>query len=311
MRALSSRLAVPVVVVVVACGGTDGDASISPDTACNDAASALCDKVQECAPFLSTVLFTDRDSCVSRFKINCASSFNATGTSATPERVAKCARDARTTSCEDILGRTLPETCRTVPGALEDGAACGHDSQCKNRLCRIGTNSACGACSSLGAAGAACERQEDCDYELTCVDKKCVAYAKAGTACSPTQPCHPTLSCSGGVCAIPLAAGAACTFKVGENPCDALNGQYCHPRNSVCTAIGTAPAGGQCELSLEKVTSCTGGSECKIPQGSTTGPCVAPAGDGAACNDESGPKCVGPARCTNGVCTITDPATCK
>lgn len=297
--------------VVVACSGTEGDASIRPETACDDAATAICDKLEECAPFLSATLFTDRAACAARFTINCASSFTANGTSATPDRAAQCARDVRSATCADALGRALPETCRTLPGALDDGTPCGHDAQCKNRLCRLAQGSPCGACSSLGVAGGACERQDDCEHGLTCVDQRCIAYAKLGNACSAKQPCLPTLGCNAGVCAEPLAAGVACTFKLNENPCDAVKGFYCHPRDGVCVAIGTAPPGGQCELSVDKVTACTGGAECKLAAGASTGPCVAPAADGAACSDGDGPKCVGPARCTNGVCTITDPASCK
>jgi hypothetical protein len=294
--------------VLIACSGDPADASISPETACNDAAKALCEKLQTCAPFLSTLLFVDQDSCVARTKTNCESSFGAPGTSATPKRASECARDVKKSSCEDLLGRTLPETCRTLPGDLDDGKVCGHDAQCKNKLCRIPSGAACGACSALGEAGDACARVEDCDYGLTCAGQKCVAHAKAGNACSAAQPCLPTLACTGGVCAAPLAAGAACTFKIGENPCDAAKGLYCHPKQNLCVAFGTAPAGGQCGLGHDPVTVCTGSSECS---GLTTGSCMAPAADGASCNDTTGPRCVTPARCTNGVCTITDPATCK
>jgi hypothetical protein len=313
MRILRSTLVVSLVSapLVVACGEDEAVPAVSPEVACDEAASALCDKFQECAPFLTSSLFVDSASCAARFKINCASSFSATGTSATPERTQQCARDARAATCEDLLGRNSPESCRTVAGTLEDGAVCGHDAQCKNKLCRVAKDSTCGACSSLGAAGAACERAEDCDNGLTCVDSKCIAYGKTGHACSATQPCLPTLACNNGVCAAPLAAGGACTFKLGENPCDAAKGLYCHPKSNVCAAIETAAAGGTCELSLEKITACTAGSQCKIAKGSTTGPCVAPAADGASCNDENGPKCIAPARCTGGVCTIADPAKCK
>jgi hypothetical protein len=248
---------------------------------------------------------------VARFTINCASSFTAYGTSATPERASRCATDAKSASCEDILGRTPPESCRTTAGTLADGAVCGHDAQCKNKLCRVASGSSCGACSSLGETGGTCARAEDCAYGLTCVDKACVGYAKAGSTCTAKQPCLPTLACVNGTCAAPLAAGAACTFEAGQNPCDAVKGFYCHPKDKVCAAIGAAPAGGRCELSLDRITTCTGAAECKIPAGSTTGPCVAPAADGAACNEATGPKCLAPARCTNGVCTITDPATCR
>ncbi|HVH45224.1 MAG TPA: hypothetical protein VM925_22885, partial [Labilithrix sp.] len=72
MRAILSSLVFGAVVtsVLIACSGDAADASISPETACNDAAKALCAKLQTCAPFLSTVLFVDQDTCVARTKTN-------------------------------------------------------------------------------------------------------------------------------------------------------------------------------------------------------------------------------------------------
>lgn len=296
--------------VLVACSGDTESASVSPETACNDVATAFCEKIESCASLLSKVAYADKATCIARSKINCVSSFAAPGTSATPTRAAQCARDAKTASCDDLLGRTPPETCRTLSGSLDDGTACGHDAQCKNKFCRLAEGTSCGACSGLGAAGARCESNDECDYGLSCEGKKCAARGKAGSGCSATAPCLATLTCVGGVCATPLAAGAACTFKPNQNPCDQINGFYCHPKTNVCTAFGTATAGGQCEVSIDQVVVCTAGSECSRGD-QQKGTCVAPAADGAACNNATGPKCVAPARCTNGVCTITDPALCK
>jgi len=306
-----SPLALVVLAASAGCGDDDVDTSVSPDTACTSAANAICDKLQECAPFLITVGFASRDACVDRFKINCTSGFSAPGTSATPTRLQQCSTDARGATCEDIVSRTLPESCRTVPGSLQDGNVCGNDAQCANKLCRVAKGSTCGACSSLGAAGAACESDGDCDYGLQCFDKKCLSRGRAGAACSATAPCIGTLGCVNGVCATPLAAGAACTFKVGENSCDAGKGFYCNPTTSTCTQISTAGPGGQCEFGLKGITACTSGSECKIPVGQTTGTCAAAAADGATCNDDTGPKCLAPARCAAGICTIADPSKCK
>lgn len=301
-------------VVAPACGDDDGSSSsniVSAEDACDDAANALCDKILECAPFYLSLSFSNRDACVARFKINCPTSFNAPGTSATPLQLSQCASAAKTALCEDILARKPPEACRTVAGKLPDGNVCGHNGQCTNKLCRIAKGSTCGACSSLGGAGSACEREEECDYGLDCIDKKCFARGLKGASCSATAPCVGVFGCVNGICSPPLAAGAACEFKRDENPCDGAKGFYCSPRSKTCTQISTAPPGGQCELSLQSVTVCTAGSECKIGVGATTGPCEAAAADGAACNESTGPKCQGPARCAGGVCTITDPSKCN
>lgn len=296
--------------VLVACSGDTENVSVSAETACNDVATALCEKIESCASLLSKVVYADKETCIARNKINCVSSFDAPGTSATPSRASQCARDAKSASCDDLLGRTPPESCRTLPGTLDDGAACGHDAQCKNKLCRLADSSSCGACSSLGGPGATCERDDECDYGASCVGGKCATRGKVGAACSDSAPCLATLTCVGGVCAAPLTAGAPCTFKASENACDQINGYYCHPKTNVCTAFGTAPPGGQCEFTADKAVVCTA-SDCKRASGEQTGSCIAPAADGAACDDAAGPKCMAPARCTKGVCTITDPATCK
>lgn len=302
-----------IALVLVACSGDDGTASISPEAACDDFAKSYCGKVDQCAPLFVKLGFGDAATCEQRFKINCASSFSANGTSATPARASQCATEIKSLTCDDALGRKLSGSCIPEPGTLADGTACGNDTQCKGKLCRQSGASVCGACSTLGAAGAACERNEDCGPELGCAGKKCVAFGKAGTACSATQPCLGTLSCNKGTCAQPLAGGAACepTLDQSQNPCDALKGFFCHGLTRVCTAVGTAAAGAPCGLIDNTFVLCTGGGHCKTPPGSPSGTCLAPAADGSACDDVNGPKCVAPARCVGGVCQISDPAACK
>lgn len=298
--------------VVFACGGGDNETpAISGDEACTQLATALCNKLNECVPFFVNAFIGDQTTCLERYKKSCAPTFTATGSSATPAQTAQCAAAAKTMTCDDALSRKLPEACRTTPGTLDDGAPCGVDSQCKNKLCRTTKGAACGACSKTGGSGSACQRDEECDYELSCVQGKCIAKGKAGASCTITDECLGTLGCSDGVCATPLAAGAACTIKKDQNPCSFAQGQYCHPRDKVCAQVGTAAAGGQCELSAEQITICSAGATCSISGGAVgQGTCQAPAADGATCSD-TGPSCLAPARCVNGVCTISDPAACK
>jgi hypothetical protein len=58
-------------------------------------------------------------------------------------------------------------------------------------------------------------------------------------------------------------------------------------------------------------TACNDAAGCKADNSALIGVCVGSATDGAACDPAKGPSCLPPARCSNGVCTITDPATCK
>ncbi len=299
--------------LVLACSGDDdAPANVSPQQACDSAARALCDKIEACAPFYVDLQYGDPATCISRFMINCTSSFSAPGTSATPNKLSQCASDFGTVSCDDVLRRKYPSSCTTQPGTLADGAACGHDAQCVGRLCRKTGEATCGACSAIGAAGATCAEDEDCDVGLTCIEDKCVKYREAGESCSDTQPCAATLVCSGGSCALPLAAGAACkATSFADNDCDGVKGLYCDTPSKTCTKIGVASAGEKCGLIDGKPVVCTNGAECQIPTLGSQGTCQAAAADGAACNDRDGPYCQDPARCQNGICTITDPATCK
>lgn len=297
---------------LVACSGDDAGASISAEAACDDAAKAICAKLNECAPFFVTLAWGSVATCEQRAKIDCVPKLNANGTSQTPSQLSQCATDAKSMTCEDALGRNSPVSCHTQPGTLADGAACGTDAQCKGRLCRLSAGSVCGACSTIGAAGAACERDEDCDNGLACADKKCVTLGKAGAPCSATQPCTRSLSCNKGTCATPIAAGGTCEPNTdqSQNPCDAAKGFYCHFQTKVCTEVASAAAGGQCGLVNNNIALCTGGSDCKVSMG-LAGTCQATAADGATCDDTKGPKCAAPARCASGVCKISDPSACK
>lgn len=300
-------------IALVACSGDDGSASISADAACEDASKAYCAKIDECAPFFVKLAFGDVATCVSRFEIICVPGFSANGTTATPSRLSQCATEAKTLTCDEVLGRKLPLSCRTEPGSLADGAPCGVDAQCKGKLCRLSTGNVCGACSTVGGGGAACERDEDCDSELGCADKKCVTFAKAGSPCSATQPCLRSLACNKGTCAAPLAAGAACepSLDQSQNPCDGAKGFFCHGGTKVCTSVGTAAAGGECGFIDNGIVLCTAGADCKTTPPAVSGTCQAAAADGATCDDTKGPKCLAPARCVGGVCKISDPASCK
>lgn len=302
-----------IAIALVACSGDDGSASVSAEAACSDATKAYCAKIEECAPFFVKLGFGDVATCEKRFAVNCVPNFNAPGTSATPSVLAQCATDVKTSTCDDLLGRKLPLSCKTQPGTLADGAPCGTDAQCKGTLCRQSNANTCGACSTIGAGGAACERNEDCDVELGCANKKCVVFAKAGQPCSATSPCVPSLACNKGTCAVPLAAGATCEGPAdqSQNPCEGTKGFYCHPQTKVCTSIVTAAAGAPCGFIDNGVVICTGGAFCKTTPPAVQGTCLAAAADGASCDDTKGPKCVGPARCVGGVCQISDPSTCK
>ncbi|MEO8877288.1 MAG: hypothetical protein ABI461_16965 [Polyangiaceae bacterium] len=304
-----ASLAIASASLVVACSSSSSGSSVSADTAENDLAKAFCAHYQSCASLFVQLTYGDSATCEARFKLSIAPSLTATGTGATPGQYETCSADIASASCADLLGRNLPKSCQTVAGTLADGAACGVDAQCKDKLCRKATDQDCGVCSSVAAAGGACVADGDCDIGLTCTNKVCTAYGAAGSTCDDTHTCNATLTCNNGTCAAPGEAGAACP-ALGTAGCDLLKGFFCNA-TKVCAQIGTAKAGQPCGLVSSVYTICTGGGLCKGNTGITPGTCEATAADGAACDDTNGPPCLAPATCTNGACKITDPSTCK
>jgi hypothetical protein len=95
--------------------------------------------------------------------------------------------------------------------------------------------------------------------------------------------------------------GAACdaTLKTAAD-CDLDANLYCDKTTSTCQTYTFAATGSACGTGIR----CQAGATCiaKI--------CVAPAADGAACDDTAGPPCLTPARCVANVCTISADAMC-
>jgi hypothetical protein len=186
MVAMRSRLIVPLfllfgsLLVAQACSGkseessgtaTDaatGQSAVSADQAATDAASAFCNKVSSCVPTFVQIQWGDAGTCSSKFTALLKGTLAATGTSANPADMEQCAQAIPAASCDDVLGRNLPEPCRPEAGTLADGAACGDNAQCKGKLCKIAPQRICGVCSTPAAAGAVCGSDDECDLGLKC-----------------------------------------------------------------------------------------------------------------------------------------------
>ncbi len=84
-----------------------------------------------------------------------------------------------------------------------------------------------------------------------------------------------------------------------------------HAAPSAAGAMQPLVAAGQsCGVINNVVVACLAGASCQRPAGSTTGTCVAPAADGAACDATNGPFCSGPAKCVSGTCQLPGSASC-
>lgn len=297
-------------IFLVACSSSSsgGVGASTPDGACDQYVSSLCNKLAECFPAFIKISYKDANDCVARQKSTCMKALSAPSTGATPELLSGCASSYSARSCNDIFKQPdASDACKTPAGSLADGAPCGDDAQCSGRACNITGDSSCGACAARIAAGGDCTKGK-CDDGLTCArNGKCVAPAAAGSPCSDSQPCSTPLVCSAGTCAEGGAAGANC----GEDaPCNALKALFCDPTSNQCKELKIANAGEACGLVSGSFVTCSAGGNCKQGAGGS-GTCQAAAADGAACNAENGPGCQEPAECINGVCTVTDPGACK
>jgi hypothetical protein len=319
LRSLFS-VAACAVIAAVACGGSTDGSSVTTDQAASDVSSALCARANACASAYVSLVWGDATTCSAKLKSQFAGVLASNGTSWTPAAVDACAQAIPNATCDQILGRNLPSACIAKAGTLANGAACGDDSQCMGGHCNIPVGQVCGACSSFAAAGATCTQDADCDHGLVCVPgtspRTCEAYVAQGAACDATHRCLPTLACKNGSCAAPDAAGTACTPNAGDT-CDNLNGVFCNPQTKVCQQVSFVAPGAACGLVSGTLTLCKGGggnltAACKgITPPGYMGTCQASAADGASCDDVNGPACQNPSVCTNGVCKLDDPSSCK
>ncbi|MGH7285186.1 MAG: hypothetical protein ACRELY_26995 [Polyangiaceae bacterium] len=295
--------------LAIACSSSSGS-SVSNDQAAADVAKAFCQIYDSCADPYIQITYGNEPACEARFKIAVVPTLAANGTGATAGQYESCSADLAKTSCDDLLSRNLPKSCQTVAGTLADGTACGADAQCQGRLCRLANNSNCGACSSIVAAGGACDTDGECDVGLACANKVCTAYGASGASCDANHPCKLTLTCNSGTCGAPAEAGAACP-GIGQAGCDTLKGLFCNT-SSVCASFTVVAAGQPCGLvTNNSYALCSDAGICKGASGLTPGTCTAAAVDGASCDETNGPACVSPAICTGGVCKVPDPSTCK
>jgi hypothetical protein len=221
-------------------------------------------------------------------------------------------------------------------------------------FCALGPWETCGTCQPLPAVGATCYAQGDCGRNLACAKAAgatntdpgvCANRVMMGGSCVTGQkPCASGLDCVGenamtmapGTCQVQGGAvGAACdTTSTTAANCNPNLGLRCIPDAGTnkgpgtCQAITLVAAGMSCGVLpgagvFTSFAACEGGGRC-VPSGmpGVPGTCMAPAADGAACdnNEKMGPPCLSPAKCvtgngnvdagTAGTCTLADATKC-
>lgn len=325
--------------------GCTSNSGPSPMEACTQEQDALCALRMSCSPYNIAHLYTDLTACQSRGVAACESALAASGTAQTPTAVEECATAYPTESCTDLFDGNPIAACTPPAGSKANGMACGAAGQCASTFCAVPRYQICGTCQPLPAVGASCQVNADCGRDMACATPggatgACVGYAASGAAClASTQPCESGLSCVGedamtgtmGTCqASGSTVGAACDGSRKTMPSCATDlGLACIPTAKgspvgTCQNIVLASPSAACgEIGAMPITgfaACAAGGQCVKPSASTTGTCVAPATDGAACDNDPtiGPSCLTGAKCvvpsgssgTAGTCTTPNASSC-
>ena len=327
----------------VGCTSNDGPSAME---ACTQEQNALCALRMSCAAYSVAHLYTDLAACESRGVAACESALSASGTAQTPTGVEACAVAYPTETCTAFFDGDPVAACSPPAGSKATGAACGAAGQCASTFCAIPRYQICGTCQPLPTAGATCEVAADCGRNMACASAAgaatgtCVAYAAANAPClTNAQPCEADLSCVGddvanstmGTCQPSgTSVGAACDgSRKTMASCAADLGLACIPAAKgsavgTCQAITLAATGSACgdvgAMPITGFATCAAGGGCVKPSAGATGTCMAPAADGATCNNDPtiGPPCLTGAKCvvpsastsTAGTCMTPNASSC-
>jgi hypothetical protein len=269
-------------------------------------------------------------------------------------------------TCEPLTGACDAARPRTDGTTCEDGNLCTRNDVCHAGLCVSGSilkcegdgpcqmaqcNSTTGTCgpSQPVADGTACDDQNLCTLQSTCLGGRCVG--QGWQACGDSNPCRADSGCdpkTGHCIAGPVPDGAGCE---DGNPCTVndrcVAGRCaagpllqcpridlcrqpptCNPTSGSCAVGASVPDGVSCDdgnlctqVDQCRDGQCQGGNPvvcqsvgaCSDPGtcNLTTGKCGAPVpkADGTACNDSD--VCTRVDTCRSGNCVGTGPIVCS
>jgi hypothetical protein len=298
----------------------DGVDALLDNDACTALATARCTQLMTCSIADLYKSYGTVAQCEARELLACNDALAAPDTGATPGGQMACGSAIAAETCAVYLAGTVPAECDAVgPGT----GTCSFSAQCATSFCALGANALCGLCQADPVAGASCAASS-CGKTLICNSKLvCTVPAQQGQTCNATTPCDNGLACVGtggtGSCkvlAATLGAGCDPTHKTAP-PCNGDLGLTCSEATDKCVAQPIVSAGSACGIVSNVDTACGSGAACVIPTMQTKGTCVAPAGDGSACDTKAGPNCLFPARCiptappaTAGTCQLLGSVSC-
>jgi hypothetical protein len=324
------RVTLAFILLAAACTSSNKSDTADVTKACNDVATANCNKRQTCSGNTNIMrAYGTMATCVEREALQCTISQAAPNTGATVTNLEACVSAYPAYSCEDFFNNNPPAAC-LVTGPKATNAPCAFEGQCSTTYCGDNKTAACGTCTAPPTAGASC-RNSNCADGQSCLARTsiCTVLGKVGQTCdADTQPCEFALYCqkalstdATGTCvAETQESGQAC--QAGHGQCDASMGLVCNGATGArtCGALAFAADGQACGALATGPVACTQG-DCynaagTIALAADVGTCKANAADGQPCDLDKGPACTSPARCVvsgggaAGICTLPAGATC-
>lgn len=178
--------------------------------------------------------------------------------------VRPCLDELVTTPCEQLGTGHMPESCRrTFVGTVATGDDCALDEECSGEAFCDTTGMACpGTCTTLGAAGADCDDDNQCGDGLACgLNGTCSTLASEGDTCGGNAAdCGLGLVCAGenedqnisGTCepTADVFVGA-----VGDD-CSLSDGIFCEEGVSCVATLSGTMVTWQCEAEVAADADC-------------------------------------------------------
>ena len=287
---------------------TDTAEQTALERACDGFARATCAKLASCAPGLHAHAYglgaAGVARCEERSRLQCTYSGSLADTFWTPTLIKACGDSLAALACSRYFLDDQP-ACRGY-GRRPDGATCASADQCQGGRCTSPSATTCGTCARESGPGGPCDKDADCKQTPTtavCTSAKvCRPVGAPGMPCAEDQPCNALSYCApSGRCLPRKGAGATCA---DAEECDVTRGVTCNKRLGTCVRF---TIGSRCVANPDGTYQYCGGSAfCQ-----SSGECLPPAADGAACDDENGPLCLWPAVCVEHVCRTPSVPACR
>lgn len=152
-----------------------------------------------------------------------------------------------------VTAQSAPSPCsKVLQGNVAPGGVCRDLNQCAGGYCQVHEGCTAGMCcestcvayAAEKALGAACQGADRCagDGNCTAVGTEpgtCRARPPAGAACDQGELCARGSVCLAGMCRLPVPRGASCSNTI----CDDSDNDVCDPSTKTCVprgAIGAA-----------------------------------------------------------------------